>query len=251
VTLALVTGGLSKLGAVIAGRLAEAGYDLAFHMRGSGAPDGDLAAAIARNGVRWAVFPADLTDSVAIETLVPRVAAHFGRAPTLLVNSASMLSEGGWGDVTLDQLVIHFRVNAAAPLILAQHFAVALRPEGRGTIVNILDQRITNPPPDQAAYTLSKLALASATRSLARALAPMVRVNAVAPGLAIPGPEYDVGQVERLAGLMPLGRLPTSAQVADAVAFLARAEAVTGQILFVDGGAALESYPRDFAYMER
>jgi NAD(P)-dependent dehydrogenase (short-subunit alcohol dehydrogenase family) len=73
----------------------------------------------------------------------------------------------------------------------------------------------------------------------------------VAPGLAIPGPEYDVGQVERLAGLMPLGRLPTSAQVADAVAFLARAEAVTGQILFVDGGAALESYPRDFAYMER
>lgn len=250
-TLAIVTGGLSKLGAVIATRLAEAGYDLALHMRGSGAPGGDLAAAIARNGTRWAVFSADLTDSEAVETLVPRVAGHFGRAPTLLVNSASMLSEGGWDDVTLDQLVTHFRVNAAVPLILAQHFAAALQPGGRGAVVNILDQRITNPPPDQAAYTLSKLALASATRSLARAFAPAVRVNAVAPGLTIPGPEYEPGQADRLAGLMPLGSLPDSAQVADAVAFLAGAEAVTGQILFVDGGAALESYPRDFAYMER
>jgi NAD(P)-dependent dehydrogenase (short-subunit alcohol dehydrogenase family) len=248
---ALITGGLSKLGAVIAARLADAGYDLALHMRGPGEPEGDLAAAIARNEARWAVFPADLTDSEAIDTLVQRVADHFGQPPTLLVNSASMLSEGGWDDVTLDELVTHFRVNTAVPLILAQHFAAALQPDGCGAIVNILDQRITNPPPDQAAYTLSKLALASATRSLARAFAPFVRVNAVAPGLTIPGPEYSAGQVKRLAGVMPLGRLPTSIEVAESVAFLAAAEAVTGQILFVDGGAALESYPRDFAYMER
>lgn len=250
-TLALVTGGLSKLGAVIAARLADAGYDLALHMRTTGEPGGDLAAAIARNGVRWTVFPADLTDSDAIGSLVDRVVAHFGRAPTLLVNSASMLSEGGWGEVSLDEMMTHFRVNAAAPLILAQHFAAALKPDGRGAIVNILDQRITNPPPDQAAYTLSKLTLAAATRSLARAFAPAVRVNAVAPGLTIPGPEYSADQLTRLATLMPLGRLPTSAEVADAVAFLANAEAVTGQIISVDGGASLESYPRDFAYMER
>jgi NAD(P)-dependent dehydrogenase (short-subunit alcohol dehydrogenase family) len=251
VTLALVTGGLSKLGAVIAARLADQGYDLALHMREAAMPEDALAAAIARSGANWAVFPADLSDSAAIEALVPRVVAHFGCAPTLLVNSASMLSEGGWADVTLDQLVSHFRVNTAVPLILAQRFAAALGPDGQGSIVNILDQRITNPPPDQAAYTLSKLALASATRSLARAFAPAVRVNAVAPGLTIPGPEYTADQVDRLAGLMPLGQLPTSAQVADSVAFLAGAKTVTGQILFVDGGAALESYPRDFAYMER
>ncbi|WP_404713120.1 SDR family oxidoreductase [Sphingomonas sp. MMS24-J13] len=250
-TLALVTGGLSKLGAVIAARLANAGYDLALHMRTDCEPEGDLAAAIARNGARWEVFPADLSDSVAIGSLINRVTAHFGRAPTLLVNSASMLSEGGWGEVSLDELVTHFRVNAAVPLILAQQFAAALQPDGRGAIVNILDQRITNPPPDQAAYTLSKLTLAAATRSLARAFAPSVRVNAVAPGLTIPGPEYSADQAGRLAALMPLGRLPKAVEVADTVAFLASAEAVTGQIIFVDGGASLESYPRDFAYMER
>ncbi len=250
-TLALITGGLSKLGAVIAARLARAGYDLALHVRASGAPEGDLAAAIAQTGVRWATFPADLSDSEAVESLVDRIAAHFGRPPTLLVNSASILSEGGWGDVTLDALLEHFRVNTAVPLILAQRFAAALAPDGCGAIVNILDQRITNPPPDQAAYTLSKLALAAATRSLARAFAPAVRINAVAPGLTIPGPEYGDDQVDRLAGMMPLGRLPSAGQVADTIAFLASAETMTGQILFVDGGASLESYPRDFAYMAR
>jgi NAD(P)-dependent dehydrogenase (short-subunit alcohol dehydrogenase family) len=169
----------------------------------------------------------------------------------LLVNSASMLSEGGWGEVALDALVDHFRVNTAAPLILAQRFAAAVPAGGQGAIINILDQRITNPPPDQAAYTVSKLALASATRSLARAFAPAVRVNAIAPGLTIPGPEYDAGQIERLTGLMPLERLPTAGDVAAAVIYLAAAPAVTGQILFVDGGAALESYPRDFVHMGR
>lgn len=250
-TLALVTGGLSKLGAVIAARLADAGYDLALHIRSPGEPQGDLIAAIVRNDTRWASFAADLSDSEAVEGLVARVTAHFGCAPTLLVNSASMISEGGWGEVSLDALVDHFRTNTAAPLILAQRFAAALLPEGQGAIVNILDQRITNPPPDQAAYTLSKQALAAATRSLARAFAPSVRVNAVAPGLTIPGPEYSAEQVDRLAAMMPLKRLPGADQVADAIAFLASAETVTGQILFIDGGAALESYPRDFAYMAR
>jgi NAD(P)-dependent dehydrogenase (short-subunit alcohol dehydrogenase family) len=250
-TLALVTGGLSKLGGVIAARLADAGYDLALHMRSPREPEGDLAAAIARNGVRASVFAADLSDSEGVKALIANVAAHFGRAPNLLVNSASMLSEGGWDEVSLDALVDHFRVNTAAPLILAQRFAAALPAGERGAIVNILDQRITNPPPDQAAYTLSKLALASATRSLARAFAPSVRVNAIAPGLTIPGPEYAAEQIGRLADLMPLGQLPGAGDVAEAVAFLASAETVTGQILFVDGGASLESYPRDFVYLGR
>lgn len=249
--LALITGGLSKLGSVIAAWLAEAGYDLALHMRLPGDPAGELAACIARTGVRWAVFPAELSEAGAVEGLVARVAAHFGRAPDLLVNSASMLSEGGWDEVSLDALVDHFRVNTAAPLILAQRFAAALPQGAGGAIINILDQRITNPPPDQAAYTLSKLSLAAATRSLARAFAPSVRVNAIAPGLTIPGSEYAADQVARLAEMMPLGQLPDADAVAEAVAYLAAADAVTGQILFVDGGASLESYPRDFVHMGR
>lgn len=247
--LALVTGGASKLGAVIAARLARAGYDLALHVHTE--PPGEFAAAIATAGTAVAMFPAELGDAAAVEQLVPRVAAHFGRAPDLLINSASMISEGGWEAVGLDALVDHFRVNTAAPLVLTQRLAAALPPGARGAVVNILDQRIINPCPDQAAYTLSKLALASVTRALARAFAPGLRINAVAPGLTIPGPEYAADQIERLADMMPLGRLPQPDHVADAVVYLAGADAVTGQILFVDGGAALESYPRDFVHMQR
>jgi NAD(P)-dependent dehydrogenase (short-subunit alcohol dehydrogenase family) len=249
--LALITGGLSKLGAVIAARLAADGYDLALHVRDGGTPTGALADAIARTGVRHGVFAAELSDSEAVEALVPRVADFFGRAPDLLVNSASMLSEGGWDTVGIAEMVDHFRVNTAAPLALIRALAAGLPAGGRGAVVNILDQRIRNPCPDQAAYTLSKLALAGATQALARAFAPVLRINAVAPGLTSPGPEYDTEQVARLADLMPLGLLPGPGEVADAVAYLARAEAVTGQIMFVDGGAALEAFQRDFVHLVR
>ena len=249
--LALVTGGLSKLGAVIAERLAAAGYDLALHVRDAGEPDAALTGSIDAHDVRCEMFAADLADNAAVEGLVARVAARFGRVPDCLVNSASMLSEGGWAEADLDALTDHFRVNGAAPVVLARRLAAALGPDGRGAVVNILDQRIHNPPVDQAAYTLSKLALAAATRVMARAFAPTLRVNAVAPGLTVAGEEFVPGQTGRLASLMPLGRLPGAREVADAVAYLARAEAVTGQILFVDGGAALESFRHDFAHMAR
>lgn len=249
--LALVTGGLSKLGSVIAARLAGEGYDLALHVRLIDAQAEAQAAAIAPAGTRVALIPGELTDAAAVAGLVDHVATVFGRAPTCLVNSASMLSEGGWDTVALESLVEHFRVNTAVPVVLARAFAAALGEAAEGVVVNILDQRIVNPPPDQAAYTLSKLALASATRVMARAFAPRVRINAVAPGLTIPGPEYGRDQALRLAKAMPLERLPTPQDVADAVVYLAGARAVTGQILFVESGAALESYARDFVHMAR
>ena len=247
--LAVITGGMSKLGVVMAARLAAAGYDLALHMRRDRSLDADFAGMVAAADVNVAVFPAELGDPGAVESLIPRIATHFGRAPTLLVNSASMLSEGGWDQADDAALVDHFRVNTVAPLVLIRQFAACVAPGARGAVINILDQRIINPPIDQASYTLSKLALAAATRSLARAFAPSLRVNAIAPGLTIPGPEYAAAQVAYLADLMPLGRLPDPDDVAEAIVYLAGAKAVTGQILFVDGGASLESYPRDFVHM--
>jgi NAD(P)-dependent dehydrogenase (short-subunit alcohol dehydrogenase family) len=244
--LALVTGGLTRLGAAIAARLAAAGYDLALHGRHESAPAPVLAAAIAGHQVGSAIFAADLADSAAVDGLIDRVAAHFGRAPDLLVNSAAIFEEGDWAAMTRAQLERHLAVNFTAPLLLSRAAARA----GAGAIVNVIDQRIVNPPTDQAAYTASKLALGATTRLLARALAP-ARINAVAPGLTIPGDDYDPAQVERLAGMMPLGRLPSPDQVADAVAYLAGADAITGQTLFVDGGASLESYARDFNRIAR
>ena len=249
--LALVTGGLSKLGWAIAARLAEAGYDLALHVRADRPLERERAEALERQDRAYAILPADLADMAALDGLIDHVAARFGRAPDCLVNSASMLSEGGWDAIEMDALVDHFRVNTAAPLVLTRRFAAALPAGVSGTVINIADQRVRNPTIDQAAYTVSKLALAAATRAMARAFAPAVRINAVAPGLTIPGPEYAEGQIGRLTEQMPLGRLPRAEEVADAVLYLARAESVTGQVLFVDGGAALESYRRDFVHMGR
>lgn len=250
-TLALVTGGFRRLGAAIARRLAEEGCDLALHAHEAGEPEPALAEALSRHGTNWAPFHADLADADAIERLLDEVGARFGAPPTVLVNSAARFEEDRWDDVSMGCLLSQYAVNAAAPVLLAAGLARRMSENARGVVVNLLDQRIANPPADQLSYTLSKQALAGATRTLARALAPKLRVNGVAPGLTIPTADYAPDQLARLAAMMPLGRLPAPEDVAAAVAYLVSAEAVTGQILFVDGGAALESFPRDFVHLAR
>jgi len=115
--------------------------------------------------------------------------------------------------------------------------------------VHILDQRVRNPNGDQLSYTLSKQALAESVRTLAVALGHRARVNGVAPGLVIPTGEYGAGQVHAARDAMPLGLLPEPADIADAVLYLAQARTVTGQIVFVDGGANLKQFDRDFVFM--
>jgi pteridine reductase len=247
--LAVVTGGLHRVGAAIAARLARDGYDLALHAHREGILDPDLADAVAASGVRAEVFAADLADADTMAALIDRIADRFGRPPTALVNSASIFSEGSWEGLDRAALATHLDVNFVAPVLLTCAFAA--RAEAGAAVVNILDQRIANPPVDQAAYTVSKLALASVTRVMARAYAPKVRVNAVAPGNTIPGEGYTEAQWRRLGDAAPLGHNPAPADIADGVAYLLGASATTGQILFVDGGASLESHARDYVHMMR
>ncbi|WCT72559.1 SDR family oxidoreductase [Sphingomonas naphthae] len=249
--LALVTGGTRRLGAAIAARLAGEGMSLALHYREHADPDAALAAAIAAHATDWAAFPADLADESDVEGLIPAIEAHFGRAPNVLVNSASLWTEDDLATADMASYALHFRVNAAAPTILATRVAARASAAAPAVVVNILDQRIAHPHGDQPSYTLSKLALAEATRLLARTLAPHTRVLGVAPGLTIPTNEYVPGQMVRLAATMPLGRLASPEDIADAVAWAVRARSSTGQILFVDGGASLVSYDRDFVRLER
>ncbi|HEY0012063.1 MAG TPA: SDR family oxidoreductase [Allosphingosinicella sp.] len=247
--LALVTGGFRRIGAAIARRLAAAGYDLALHAHEAAEPEPELAAAL--QGVRWAPFRADLASAQEIEDLLSAVEAEFGTPPVVLVNSAALFEDDRWDTASMDCLLAHYKVNAAAPVLLATGLARRLATDANAVVVNILDQRIANPPADQLSYTLSKQAAAGATRTLARALAPRIRVCAVAPGLTMATPEYDEAQLERVAAMMPLGRLPSPDDIAEAVLYLVSAGAVTGQILFVDGGASLESFERDFVYLGR
>jgi NAD(P)-dependent dehydrogenase (short-subunit alcohol dehydrogenase family) len=251
VPLALVTGGMHRVGAAISARLAREGYALALHKRTDAAADAELADALAQTGAHHQDFTADLSDPAAVDALIPAVIDHFGRAPDLLVNNAALFAEGEWTDLTSDGLAAMMQVNHHAPVMLAKALVAAAGTGHRPAIINIVDQRVAHPVPDQIAYSLSKQALWQATVTLAVAFGGRARVNAVAPGLTIATEDYSAGQVERLAARMPLGALPTPAQIADAVLYLARAEAVTGQTIFVDGGAHLAPMERDFVALDR
>lgn len=247
--LALVTGGMRRLGAAIAGDLADAGYDLALTSHGDGAPEAALAATLQHSAADWHYFPADLSAEGVADRLMHEVVAHFGRAPDLLVNNAALFGQDGWDSLSPDTLDAHFRLNLFAPVLLSRALVQAAGETAQPAIVHIVDQRITNPNGDQLSYTLSKQALAGSVRSLAAAFGHRARVNGVAPGLVIPTDDYDDALMARLNDEMPLGKLPEARAIAEAVLYLAGARHVTGQILFVDGGAHLRSYRRDFMHL--
>lgn len=249
--LALVTGGHRRLGGIIAAAFARAGYSLAIHGSHDTRLDSHLALVLEEHATEWDGFTVDFADPEGAEELVALVAERFGRPPDVLVNSAAIFGQDRLDSVSADDLMRHYAVNCAAPTLLTKAFATVPAGTGDRCIINILDQRIDHPHGDQLAYTLSKMALAGLTRLSASTLAPQIRVNAVAPGLTIATPDYDDDQVERLANLMPLDRLPQAEQIAEAVLYLAGASAVTGQIVYVDGGAHLRSYDRDFMHLCR
>lgn len=247
--LALVTGGYKRVGGAIAARLAGDGWTLALHSRGPTEPDPNLVMALHANATDWRGFVADLGDEAAVATLLPTVIAHFGAVPQLIVNNASRFVYDDAGSMTAESLAEHHAVNVFAPVMLAAALARSLDPGETACVINILDQRVRQPVGDQLSYTLSKQALWMATETLARALAPSVRVNGVAPGLTLPTEDYLPAQMAALEQAMPLGLLPDPEDIADAVLWLASARATTGQTIFVDGGANLKSFERDFVFI--
>ena len=247
--LAIVTGGKRRLGAEIGARLAKAGYALALVSHVDKDPDDALLAVLAEHDCDWQPFVFDLGNPENAAPLVQAVTAHFSRTPDLLVNNAAMFGQDDWQDMNVATLRAHFDLNLFTPLLLAQAVVNSASGQKQPSIINIVDQRIVNPHRDQTSYTLSKQALAVSVRTMAASFGPRARVNAVAPGLVISTDDYTTDQEQRLAGLMPLGALPSPSGVADAVLYLAQAKDVTGQIIFVDGGAHLKSFDRDFMHL--
>lgn len=237
---ALVTGAARRIGARIARSLHGAGYAVALHCRGSVAEAEALQAELeaARPGSA-VVLRADLADPAAAAPLVDTARARFGRLDAL-VNNASIYHATPLEQADAVAWDAFMAVNARAPLLLARAAAPALRERG-GAIVNITDYYADHPQGDAIPYAASKAALVAVTRGLARALAPAVRVNAVAPG-AISWPEAGLADTRREAILAatPLGRPGAATDIAGAVLWLLRdAPFVTGQVLHVDGGRTL------------
>jgi NAD(P)-dependent dehydrogenase (short-subunit alcohol dehydrogenase family) len=234
---ALITGAGRRIGRAIALCLARAGYAVVLHANRSRAEAEGLAGEIGDAGGRARVVLADLTDHAAVRGLVPAAAA-FGPL-TLLVNNAGAFEPDEIGNLERAGFERAFAINLAAPLFLAQAFAAQAAAGADASIVNIVDQRVFKPTPHFFSYTLSKAALKDATVTLAQALAPRLRVNAVAPGPTLPSPRQSEAQFAAQAAALPLQRGPKPEDVAEAVLYLARAASVTGVTLAVDGGQHL------------
>jgi NAD(P)-dependent dehydrogenase (short-subunit alcohol dehydrogenase family) len=244
----LVTGAARRLGRAIALELAAHGWGVAVHFRGS-AKDADATVAeIAAHGVPARAFAADLADEAQCRALLPAVQRELGRVDAV-VNNASLFEHDDAAGFTFTALERHARTNTGAPVLLAQALHALLEGTGRrGAVVNLLDQKLFAPNPDHLSYTLSKAALHSATTLLAQALAPRVRVNAVAPGLTLGSADIDDARLAALQAATPLKRGVAPADVARSVRFLLENESATGTTLVVDAGSHLQPALRDFAF---
>lgn len=232
---ALVTGGAQRIGGAIVSALADAGYVVAIHGHKSGGAAQDLVRAIAAKGGRAAFVQADLSDHAAVTMLVAQAAAVIGPL-TLLVNNAGEFEPDEIGSLDRALFDRQFAVNLRAPLFLSEKFAAQVPVGADASIVNLVDQRVFKLTPQFVSYTLTKSALHTATITMAQALAPKVRVNAVAPGPTLPSPRQDADDFARQAATLPLRRGPTPEDVANAVLYLAGATSVTGVTIAVDGG---------------
>ncbi|WP_422385758.1 SDR family oxidoreductase [Paracoccus suum] len=244
----MVTGAGRRLGRAMALTLAGRGHDVAIHYDRSAAAAEEVAAEARALGVRAVTLQADLLDAKATGALVPAATKALGGL-TVLVNNASIFEHDRLQTATAESWDRHFGSNLRAPFFLSQAFAAQVPPPpldtageplARGLIVNMVDQRVLKPTPEFMTYALAKAGLWSLTRMGAQALAPAVRVNAIAPGPTMRADRQSEGHFARQRAATILQRGADSDDVCAALGYLLDARAVTGQMICVDGGQHLQ-----------
>jgi NAD(P)-dependent dehydrogenase (short-subunit alcohol dehydrogenase family) len=246
---AVVTGGARRIGRAIVEDLARNGWAVAIHCRGSRNEAEEMARGIRAAGGEAAVVSADLAVLEETRTVIPQVIDALA-APALLVNCAGVFEFDEVG--ALDEAVWNHQttINAVSPIFLAEAFANAL-PEGmRGNVVNIIDQRVWKPTPHYFSYQMSKSMLWIATRTLAQALAPRVRVNAIGPGPVMKSTRQTDADFARQSAAVPLGAGPALSEFGRTVRYFVEAESVTGQMIALDGGQHLSWQTPDLVEVE-
>ena len=230
--LALVTGAAHRLGKVFALALAQEGYDLFLHYHRSKDAALQTKAEIESLGRNGTLARADLTDPAQITSL-------FSGIETLdvLVNSAAFMPGGNLDGLSIETWDTSLDLNLRAPFLLSQ--AASQKMMEGGLIVNITDVGAQKAWSRYPSYTVSKAALESLTRVLARALAPQIRVNAIAPGFVLQSDIVPAEEWERLLKRVPLKRPARPEEIASALVFLLHNEYMTGQTIVVDGGYSL------------
>lgn len=234
---ALVTGGSVRLGRAIALGLARSGYDLVVGYRSSDAAADEVRAEAEQLGRRCQTVRGDLSEPEVAEALVAAAAAAYGRLD-VVVNSAASFRSIPLADVDAGEWDSVMNLNVRAPHLVVRAAEGLLR-ESKGSVVNITDLSAFQAWTEYPHHAVSKAALAHLTRVQARALAPDVRVNAIAPGAVLPPDDWPQERWDALAARAPLQRTGSPEDVVEAVLYLVGADFVTGQILPVDGGRLL------------
>ena len=234
----LVTGAAQRLGAAMAWVMAEDGFDVAIHCRGSLADAEALARRIEALGRRAAVVVADLERESEVERVVEEACVALGPL-AILVNNASTFVLDRLATADRTSWDRHLETNLRAPVVLSQRFVAQLGPAGRGLIVNLLDQRIGNLTPNFLSYSIAKAGLWAATQVLARELAPRVRVNGISPGPVLPAPGTAQARFDELVRATPLGIATTPKEIANALRFIVASPTMTGQVITLDSGQQL------------
>lgn len=235
---ALITGAARRIGRAIAVDLAAHGWQVAIHYRNSRSEAEALAAEIDRSGGKAMALRANLADIEDVQSLIPRCTEGLG-APTVLVNNASEFFLDTIGSVTGSGWDTHLDINLKAPVFLAQALYASLPTGTDGNVINIIDQRVWRPTPDFFSYTISKAGLWTATQTLAQAMAPKVRVNAIGPGPVLQSVHQTPADFAAEKHSTPLQRGPSLPEIAAAVRFILATPSMTGQMIALDGGQHL------------
>ena len=243
----LVTGGSKRIGREICIRLSRNGYNVIIHYRNSSKQAEETARIINSDGGNAIVCQADLSEISSARNLISKAIEEFGYIDAI-VNNASVFLHDDISTVSSNSWDKHMQINAKVPLMLIKEMYGSLDEGRQGNVVNILDQKLHNPNPDYLSYTTSKYAMLGLTDTLARSLAPKVRVNAVSPGHTLASDLQTNEGFQRAQSSSPLGYGPDPEDIADAVCYLMGAKSVTGQVIYVDSGERFLSRTRDVVF---
>lgn len=245
---ALVTGGGKRLGRAMALYLAQRGFDVAVHFASSRKEAEAVAAEITAMGRRAVALRADLLVESQVEKLIATAAQGLGGPLTVLVNNASIFEYDSLRSATRKSWDRHMESNLRAPFVLTQDFAAQVPAAGpdangeieaSGLVVNMIDQRVQKLTPEFMSYTIAKMGLWALTRTAAQALAPQIRVNAIAPGPTLQGARQSDQHFSRQRAATVLQRGANPSDITAALGFFLDSPAVTGQMIAVDGGQHL------------
>lgn len=241
----LITGAAARIGRTLAIGLAKDGWDVAIHYHRSEDKADNLAMEIADFGAKAITVQANLAVPSDIDALIPTAAKSLGRPLTALINNASAFKRDNAQSFTQSGFDDHMHVNLYAPLRLSQNFAAQAPNSSQSNIINLIDQRVLKPNPTFFTYSLSKAGLHWATKTMAQAFAPKIRVNGIGPGPTLANIHQKHGEFDAEAQATLLGYgSPPDAHL-EAVRYLLGATSVTGQMIAVDSGQHLNWQTQD------